>query len=587
MTRIRKQLNKLLIPVLAIAMLCSSFALAAGSCGLHIYLYDSNDTPEARVNVELFQVASYDGGAYSLTTDFSALSVSAADLAADPGTAHAELVYQYVHAYDLAGIRKVTNLDGLVSYTGLDAGVYLVMERGRQGVAFAPYLVVLPARINGVLHSVVTSIPKTSDTDTNALSVIKLWNDNNDAAGKRPSNLEITLLRDGVPFRKVTLNESNSWQHTFYMLPDSSTYTAVEESISNYELEQIPVMEGWIFLNTYIGGATPPPTPPPTPPGGGGGGGGILPDPDPEPKPAHVSVTKVWDDDNDAAGERPSSVVVQLIEDGTIIRTVSLRSSNFWSHTFKNLDSTKTYTVQEIAVENYTASYQGNASTGIQITNTYTGTTEPGTPPPPIIPEPALIDIPVRVDWVDENNEYNTRPEEVTVHLLSGGSIMGTLQIHAGNNANKPASLQLYSLDGDRLAATLLHYSGNNSWYGIFKGVPADLGYSVWETPVPDYSTSYSGSASAGFVITNVYTEGVTDPGVPPEPTLPIEPEPIAPVDPNIPLVPPESTETPTEPGPLLPQTGAQVFPVYLLMAAGVLLVLLGLLDLYKGREDS
>ena len=385
-------------------------------------------------------------------------------------------------------------------------------------------------------------------------------------------------LQDGVPFRKVTLNDSNSWQHTFYMLPDSGTYTAEEVSVSDYELELIPVMDGWIFVNTYTGT--------PTPPGGGGSGGGSEePEPTPETKPAHVSVRKVWEDDNDAAGKRPSSITVQLIEDGTVVRTVSLRESNLWSHTFKNLDASKTYTVQEIAVDGYTASYQGDASTGIQITNTYIAATDPGTPPTPVIPEPALIDIPVRVDWVDENNLNSTRPETVTVHLLSSGSIVATLQIDSGNTISHPAvtkmmvSGKLPAESGADFEVSLVQYSNGNSWYGVFKGLPADLSYSVWEFAVPDYSTTYSGSAASGFVVTNTYTEGITDPGIPPEPTLPVTPE--------SPPVVPQPGESPDDPAAMLPQTGAEVFPAYLLMAAGVLLVLLGLIDLYKGREDT
>ena len=60
---------------------------------------------------------------------------------------------------------------------------------------------------------------------------------------------------------------------------------------------------------------------------------------------------------------------------------------------------------------------------------------------------------------------------------------------------------------------------------------------------------------------------------------IPVPEEP--PADP--PEVPPQPETPPAEP--TIPQTGAEVLPVYLLMAAGVLLVFLGLVDLYRGRK--
>lgn len=113
----------------------------------------------------------------------------------------------------------------------------------------------------------------------------------------------------------------------------------------------------------------------------------------------------------------------------------------------------------------------------------------------------------------------------------------------------------------------------------MFCGVPADLYYAVWQNAVSEYTTTYGGDTANGFVVTNTYTEGVTDPGVP-------EP----PADIPVPELPADTPEEPVQPevppaGPTIPQTGAEVLPIYLLMAAGILLVFLGLVDLYRGRK--
>lgn len=270
----------------------------------------------------------------------------------------------------------------------------------------------------------------------------------------------------------------------------------------------------------------------------------------PEPPTAHVSVSKVWDDENNAAGKRPEGITVQLILDGTVIRTATLSEVNYWKHTFTGLDGTKSYTVKEIAVPEYSAAYLGTAATGITITNTFNGTTDPGTPPPPVSPDPELIDIPVRVEWSDQDDAAGKRPDKVTVSLIANGSVISVLQLDV-----------------------------STGWAGMFCGVPADLYYTVWQNAVTDYTTTYSGDAATGFVVTNTYTEGITDPGVPEPPAEIPVPEPPADT-PEEPIQP----ETPPA-GPTIPQTGTEILPIYVLMAAGVLLVFLGLVDLYRGRK--
>lgn len=573
-TKVRRQLNKLLLTLVCLLLTAGS-ALAAGNCGLRIQLTTDGGQPMSGIRLEVLQVARAEQGALALTDAFRQLGIDPDTLIADADSA--KEVYEYVCAQNLSGSAHTSDGQGLVSLTGLDRGLYLVLERGGQAVTFDPCLVQLPGYINGVVQSVVTCAPKLEESSNAFRTVVKLWEDDDDAAGKRPADLSVTLLRDGQPFRRVTLNEGNGWQHTFRELPDSGTYTVMEELVSDYTGTITATETGFVLRNTYAADEDGP---------GGGGGGGDL------SERTHVTVTKVWDDNNDKAGKRPTHVTVQLIADGVVTRTATLRKANGWKHTFRELDAEKRYTVREIPVEGYAASYTGNAATGIRITNTYTGTTDPGMPPPPVIPQPVGMDIPLRVDWIDENNAYGTRPKEVTVHLLAGNSIAATLRIRPAHTVNAPAVAEV-TVDGNLLLTATLTHVADDSWYGVFKNAPADLPYSVWEEAVTDYSTTYSGSAAEGFVVTNVYTPGTTDPGTPPEPDTPV--------------IPPEGGDTPggegTDPGapgpggsdieegleeelPSIPQTGAQLLPVYLLMAVGTVLVLLGVADLYKGREE-
>lgn len=602
MTSFRRKLNRGLLFLLAGLLLLSTTVFAAGGCSLRVSVLDESDNPVQWINVEIHQVARVQGGTAALTEPFAELGVPAQDLLT-AGAEQAEQVFQYVHAMGLTGTVKYTDTSGVVDFPGLDEGVYLVFEHGDQAVSFEPFLVVLPLEINGTLERHVTSVPKTSSTDTRTLLTVKLWDDEQNAAGKRPSSVKVTVLKDGVSFRSVTLSEANRWQHTFYQLPNSGAYTVEETPVTGYTPEYIPVMEGYIILNSYTGS---------------GGGGGEDPQP-PQPQTAHVAVTKVWDDNNDAAGKRPDHITVQLISGGTVIKTAALSQANSWKYTFTGLDASKSYTVKEITVTDYAASYSGTASTGITITNTYTGKSDPGTQPDPEIPTPEKINIPVRVEWYDNADAAGKRPDTVTVYLLADGSVVSSVQPRANENAAAAARLRAVSGGGSALGlgsgktTAVRLSSGTQSqpdaiWYGVFSGVPADLSYSVWQTAAEEYTTSYSGSAAAGFVVKNVYTQGTTDPGIPPDPDDPDDPDP--PVDPTDPPVDPtdppvDPTDPPVDPSPdpsatptptpsekpkdpdepTIPQTGQEVLPVYLLMAAGVLLVLLGLIDLFRGRE--
>lgn len=105
-----------------------------------------------------------------------------------------------------------------------------------------------------------------------------------------------------------------------------------------------------------------------------------------------VSVSKVWDDQNNADGTRPSSVTVHLYADGVDTgKSEVLSDANGWTATFSNLNKNQTgtttaitYTVVEDEVEGYTTQVTGDAASGFTITNTLippTSTTPPSETP--------------------------------------------------------------------------------------------------------------------------------------------------------------------------------------------------------------
>lgn len=221
-----------------------------------------------------------------------------------------------------------------------------------------------------------------------------------------------------------------------------------------------------------------------------------------------LTVSKRWEDGNDADGLRPASVTVTLLRNGDALRRGVLSAENGWTHTFSGLPDTGIYTIEEDAVEGYTASCV-RTETGFQLTNHHQNTA------------PDAVSVTVRKLWEDDADAAGARPDRVTVQLIRNGE-----------------------------AAETAVLSEANSWTASFAGLPVDGTYSVWEHPVPGYAAAYSGNADVGFTVTNRYT-GKTEP------------------QPNAPTI---------------PQTGPRLYAVYLLLAAGVSLTLLGLVILRRER---
>ncbi len=149
----------------------------------------------------------------------------------------------------------------------------------------------------------------------------------------------------------------------------------------------------------------------------------------------------------------------------------------------------------------------------------------------PVPVEPQTVTRKVLKIWQDAGQE-DKRPEEITVQLLCDGRVYDTVTLNAGNR-----------------------------WQHTWTGLDANHHWTVVEGQLKDYTVALSREGIT-FVLTNTYA-GANQPPV--DPTQP-------PVDPTKP-----STD-PGRPGSSLPQTGQLWWPVPVLIAAGLLLLLLGAL---------
>ena len=133
-----------------------------------------------------------------------------------------------------------------------------------------------------------------------------------------------------------------------------------------------------------------------------------APTPPPEVEKIDIPVTKIWNDNDNEDGNRPTSITVNLFANGAPVDSHVLTVEEGWQFTFKELDrydeagNEIVYTVNENPVEWYTATVNGYF-----ITNTYT---------------PEVTSVSVAKIWDDDPNNQ-IRPSSIAVTLLPVGEI--------------------------------------------------------------------------------------------------------------------------------------------------------------------
>ena len=183
-----------------------------------------------------------------------------------------------------------------------------------------------------------------------------------------------------------------------------------------------------------------------------------------------IAGTKTWNDNGDQDGIRPTSITVNLLANGEKVKDqkVTPDGNGNWNYKFEKLPEYNengkiTYTVTEDAVEGYTTELDGN-----NFINTHV---------------PETTEISGTKTWDDADDQDGKRPENITVKLLANGEEVNS---------------QTVTPDED------------GSWAYSFTDLPKfvngqEITYTVSETPVEDYTTTYD-----GYNIINSYTPGQT-----------------------------------------------------------------------------
>ncbi len=254
-SKISSSLICLAIVLLMFILFGSVEAFAAEKpCTLTVNIISSDSSAEVSgLKIGLCRIAYLNNGEYTLTDDFADSGISLDNISDKTNHNHYSEIYRYITSNDIEYLTAVTNSEGSALFSDLDEGMYLIFCEESQNLTFSPYMVFLPSVVNGEYVYDVVSEPKTifSEDNVKNITVTKLWNDNDDYAGKRPESVVVTLKKDGKAYKTAELNDECNWKYVFENLPADSLYAVEEEQVDSYE----PSYEGradsgFIITNT-------------------------------------------------------------------------------------------------------------------------------------------------------------------------------------------------------------------------------------------------------------------------------------------------------------------------------------------------
>lgn len=288
------------------------------------------------------------------------------------------------------------------------------------------------------------NVTNTFDPGKTSISVSKVWDDDYDRDGARPSAVKVYLLADGAEAGQfVELSEGSEWQGEFTELPeynisgDKIVYTVREETPEGYvSVSGGDAMKGFVLTNTHL------------------------------PETVEITGKKTWNVPQGTA--LPESIIIRLHTDGEEIAEKTITAADNWEWKFDGLPKYENrvpvlYTITEDRLDNY-----DTVIDGFNVINTF---------------DPGNTSLSVSKIWDDHQDQDGLRPESVAVSLLADGVDTGKSCV----------------------------LNAENSWSCEFRALPeinetsAEIKYTIKENEVPGYTVKISGDSGKGFTIKNYH----------------------------------------------------------------------------------
>lgn len=244
----------------------------------------------------------------------------------------------------------------------------------------------------------VVTVTNTHIPEITLRNISVVWEDNNDQDGLRPDTVSVKLKGNDKFIDSSELNEDVKWKHSFTKLPvrengNEITYTAEENEIPGYTTSIEKTDTGYVFTNTHI------------------------------PETVTVTVDKVWEDSENQDGLRPNTINIKLVSNG-VVKDAYLDADSNWHLKFEGLPKYRDhgilneYSVQEVDVDGYTSTVTTEDGYTFTIENDHV---------------PAVIDIPITEEWIDDNDRDGLRPDSHTVVLVDGTNAIEEVVLDKNN----------------------------------------------------------------------------------------------------------------------------------------------------------
>ncbi len=261
-----------------------------------------------------------------------------------------------------------------------------------------------------------------NEVNLTEFEVEKIWEDNNNEKQKRPESIVVELKREGRVIRKITLNEANNWKYTFKALEkynalgEEIVYSVDEQSFSNDEWYVKEIVGGKI-TNKFV-----------------------VPD-----ERVKIIGSKRWDDNNNLAGKRPESVVLQVKNGEKVVTEQVVTEKENWSYEFELAKYDESgneivYTIDEKEVGS--KFYEKVGVEGNVVINRF------------VVPD-EKIEIWVDKKWEDEDNKYGKRPESVILQIKNGDTVVEECEVSEENNWKHKFELVKYDELGNEINYTV------------------------------------------------------------------------------------------------------------------------------------
>lgn len=248
----------------------------------------------------------------------------------------------------------------------------------------------------------ILSITNTHAPETIRKTVTKTWDDGNDRDGIRPTNVKIELYGTDGTRRTQYLTKDNHWSYSFENLPKYQNkgtiilYTIKEEAVDGYTQKSVTTTAGFDLTNTH------------------------------EIQTADYEVKKVWIDDNDRDGARPTSITLTLTgSDGSKYTKLMTAADNWNAVTFERVPMFNggkyiTYTLTENEVPSYINSIEvSEDGKHFTVTNTHA-------------PDHTVINI--TEVWHDENDQDGIRPRKMIAIVVGSNGNRHEVPLHSSGD---------------------------------------------------------------------------------------------------------------------------------------------------------